>query len=225
MSCQIKEFGGYFAPFFANLSYFLNTFVSIHTSMPRQKKKYPHCPCCSTDKDRMDMTVCISLLDKLERKLYKNYNELNLDPYIRFIGCSFEWACDNCLRDKKAILASPGLQQYAWDPNLAYHDTNLVCRTCKTDFKFTKEEKLLWYEKLKFWISSAPINCLKCRKQVRVQKLENKTLSEILLKDENELTIDDLKTISDIYRKWENIDKAKFYDALARKRLKKEKQE
>ena len=82
-----------------------------------------------TEKHRTEMTICLSILEKLDRKLYKHYKELNIDTYDSFIDCNFEWACDTCLKDKKAILANPELQTYAWNPNLAYHDKDLICQT------------------------------------------------------------------------------------------------
>ena len=129
-----------------------------------------------------------------------------------------------CLKDKKATLANPGLQIYPWTPHLAYHDVDLICKNCGTDFKFTKEEKQLWYEKLKFWIDSEPTNCLKCRRQLRLLKSENKTLSDILRKNKNEISIDELKVVADIYRKWDKIEKAKFYDSIIRKKERLQKQ-
>ncbi len=187
--------------------------------MARQKKKYAKCPCCLTERHRTELTVCLSILEKLERKANKHFKELNIDTYYSFVDSNFEWACDMCLKDNKASLANPGLQTYAWTPNLAYYDKALTCRTCSADFKFTKEEKQLWYEKLKFWGDSEPIKCLKCRRQVRYLKIENKILSDILKKDENEISIDELKTVSEIYRKWDKIEKAKVYDAIFKKRL------
>ena len=165
------------------------------------------------------MTICISALEKLERKEYGHYKELSIDTYNSFINSSLEWACDNCLKDKKAILANPGSQNFVWHPNLAFRDKDLVCRKCGTDFKFTKEEKQLWYEKLKFWIDSGPVNCLRCRREIRLFKAENKLLSDILKKDENEITIEELKTVSGIYKKWDKPEKAKFYEAAIRRKL------
>ncbi len=193
--------------------------------MAKPKKKYAKCPSCLTDRHRTEMTLCLSILEKIERKEFKHYKELNIDTYNSFIDSKFEWACDFCLNEGKAILANPGLQTYAWTPHLAYHDIDLVCRTCGTSFKFTKEEKQLWYEKLKLWIDSEPANCLKCRRQQRLLKTENKKLSDILRKRENEITIDELKTVSDIYRKWDKVEKAKLYEAIIRKKNRPQKQE
>ncbi|HEX6427904.1 MAG TPA: zinc-ribbon domain containing protein, partial [Niastella sp.] len=160
------------------------------------------------------MTVCLAILEEMEKKEYKHYKELNIDTYNNFIDSSFEWACDVCLQNKKAILASPAQQNTSLTPSLAYHDIEKNCRTCGAEFTFTKEEKKLWYEQLKFWIDSEPVNCLKCRRQIRLLKAENKTLSDILQKDEQEITIDELKIVSDIYRKWDKIEKVKFYESM-----------
>ncbi|MGO8055825.1 hypothetical protein, partial [Rhizobium leguminosarum] len=84
---------------------------------------------------------------------------------------------------------------------------------------FTKEEKKIWYEKLKFWIDSEPVNCLKCRRQLRLLKSENKVLSNILMKESDSITLEELKIVTDIYNKWEKFEKVKFYEAVARKRF------
>lgn len=188
--------------------------------MKRSKKKYPICSCCKSEVHRTEMNTCLSVLEKIERAEYKHYKELKIDTYDSFIECSFEWACDNCLKDKKAILASPGSQNYSWYPNLAYHDIDKTCRNCGTDFKFTKEEKQLWYEKLKFWTDSEPVNCLSCRREVRLLKIDNTTLSTILKKAETEMTQEELQTVVEIYRKWEKEERAKYYESILTKRLK-----
>src|SRR5688572_12998079 len=178
--------------------------------MTRKKSKYAKCPCCFTERHWSEMSVCISILEKRERKLYQHYNLLDFDTYDSFLDSNFEWACDNCLHLKKAILAAP-IKQGDCHPNLAYSDTSLVCRTCKSAFKFTKEEKQLWYEKLKFRVESSPINCLQCRKDIRLFKIENNTVSDILKKHISEIGHEDLKTVADIYRSWDKPEKAKYY--------------
>jgi hypothetical protein len=186
--------------------------------MKKAKKKYAICPCCLTPTHRTEMDVCISLLENWERKIYRHYNELNLDPYNAFIDSSFEWACDACLKNGKAITASPQLQTTAGDPNMAYYDTSIKCRTCSSDFLFTKEEKKYWYEQLKFWTECTAVNCLPCRRQIRELKKENKILSDILKKDQDKITIEEFQTAADIYRKWGKFEKVKFYEAIVRKK-------
>jgi hypothetical protein len=181
----------------------------------KQNKKYAKCPCCSTPKYKTEISICLPILEKL----YENYKELKIDVYEIFIDNNFEWACDNCLKDKKAILANPLSQNSAWYPYLAYFDSKLICRNCNTDFTFFKEEKKRWYETLKFWIDSVPVNCLPCRKQIRSHKIENNTISEILKKSKNEISLDELKTVLDIYRKWDKPAKIKYYERFIQKRL------
>lgn len=188
--------------------------------MTKHKKKYAICPCCLAERHRTEMTVCLAILEKMERAEYKHFKELNIDTYNSFIDSYFEWACDVCLKDKKAILASPALQNASMTPSLAYYDKEKTCRTCDAAFTFTKEEKKLWYEQLKFWIDSEPVNCLNCRREIRLLKTENTTISDILQKDEQEISIDELKIVADIYRKWDKIEKAKFYEAIIEKKRK-----
>lgn len=188
--------------------------------MTKKKKKYAICPCCSAEKHRTEMTVCLAILEKDEMAEYRYYKENNIDSYDSLIDGQLGWACDVCLKDKKAILANLAQQTPSLTPQFAYFDTQKVCRTCGVDFIFKKEEKQLWYEQLKFWIDSEPVNCLKCRQEIRLLKEENKTLSDILQKDENEIPIDELRGVVDIYRKWDKIERAKFYEAMLQKRVK-----
>lgn len=190
--------------------------------MKKQKKKYAKCHCCLTEVHRTEMKICLSILEKRDRKMYKFYKELNLnlDAYDSFIDNSFEWACDACLNNKKAILANPALQINNRDPHLAYSDKEIDCNACGTQFQFTKEEKQVWFEQYQFRGDYEPVNCLNCRREIRLLKNENKILSDILKKSENEISMNELKIISDIYRNWGKIEKAKFYEAIGKKRMK-----
>jgi hypothetical protein len=186
--------------------------------MAKEKKKYAICPSCRTEKHRTEMKTSLALLEKMEKTRFKHYKELGLDPYNSFIDSSFEWACDACLGSGKAILANPGLQNYCWDPHIAYFDATHVCRSCGIDFIFSKEEKRLWYEQLKFWIDAAPVNCPACRKELRQLKRENNTLSEILNKEEDDISSDELQSVIGIYKKWGKDNKVKYYESLWNKR-------
>jgi hypothetical protein len=195
-------------------------------SKKKTKNKFPICPCCSAERHRTEISICLSIYTKWEKQLYKYYNELGIDSYNSFIKSDFDWACDFCLKEKNAILASLHGQNFSSaGPNLAYFDTHHVCRNCGIDFIFSKDEKAFWYEQLKFPLYSKPVNCLPCRQDARVLKEETQILSEILKKDEKEITIDELKTVTDIYRKWEKMEKVKFYEAMIRKKEKHQKSE
>lgn len=190
--------------------------------MKRSKVKFAKCPCCSTERHRTEIKTCISILKKIERQEFKYYKELQLDQYAyaSFIESDFEWACDNCLETKKAILASPGSQETSWTPHLTYSDSKLFCYSCKKDFLFKKEEKKAWYESYKLPINAKPNNCLDCRQNIRKLKLENKILSEILKKTETEITNKELEKIIETYALWDKMDKAKYYQSILNKRNK-----
>lgn len=164
------------------------------------------------------METVISVMKKLDRDQYKHYKELKIDTYSSFIQSNFDWACDDCLNSKKAIQAIPELQNYCWNPHYAYFDSTFICNKCKSEFIFKKEEKKFWYESLKFWIDSTPNNCTSCRKDIRQLKIENKTLSEILRKEESEIEVGELEKVIAIYTKWEKIERAKYYKSILVKR-------
>lgn len=170
------------------------------------------------------MQTCIAILEKIEKQEFKHYKELQLDQYTyaSFINSNFEWACDSCLKSKKAILAIPGLQEVACSPHLAYFDTSLTCNTCKKDYLFKKEEKKTWYESYKLPANAQPNNCLHCRRKSQKQNSENKTISEILKKSEIEISENELEMVVGIYASWDKMEKAKYYQSILNKLRKKQ---
>lgn len=168
------------------------------------------------------MQTGIAILEKIEKKDYKYYKELKLDKYTygSFIDSPFEWACDSCLENKKAILAIPGLQETPWTPHLAYSDTQLNCNSCKIEFLFRKEEKKAWYESYQLPINAQPTSCLDCRRNTRKQISENKIISEILKKSEIEIADNELEDVVEIYTSWDKMEKAKYYQSILNKRKK-----
>lgn len=188
--------------------------------MSKRKKKYAKCPSCNVGKHRTEMKEALTTMEKLERSQYKHYAALAIDTYGVFVDSAFGWACDSCLDSKKAIKANPSIQNYCWEPHLAYFDARFTCNTCQDKFTFKKEEKQLWYEKLQFWIDSRPNNCTNCRKEIRQLKNENKTLSQILSKKETEMSTSELSTVIDIYTQWDKPQRVKYYTSVLNKRNK-----
>lgn len=188
--------------------------------MKRSKTKYAKCPCCLTDKHRTEMRKTMSILEKIHKNEFKNYNELNLYNYTygSFIDSNFEWACDYCLESKRAVLANPVLQQTPFTPHIAYFDTLFKCNSCKEEFMFKKEEKKVWYESYKLPIDAQPDKCLDCRRKIRKQNSENKILSEILEKPEAEIKVNELEKVVEIYTTWNKMKKAKYYQSMLNKR-------
>lgn len=168
------------------------------------------------------MRKCLEPLEARHTREFGKHKELKTDGYEAFLNASFEWACDDCLNSKRAILANPGAQETASDPHLAYFDTALSCSTCQSDFQFKKEEKQAWYESYKLPIHAEPNNCLDCRRAIRQEKEENKTVSEILKNGESQLSEEELETLISIYHAWDKPEKVKYFESILRKRIKQE---
>lgn len=186
--------------------------------MKISKKKYAKCPSCKAEVDKTEMKTVISEMEKVDKIQYNYYKKLKVDTYYSFVDSNFDWACDICLNDKKAIKANPILQNYAWNPHYAYYDSQCKCKNCNADFIFSKEEKKHWFESLKFWIYSVPIHCINCRMEIRQLKLENKILSTILKKEESNISSEELDKVIKIYSKWKKEKRVKYYQAILRKR-------
>lgn len=187
--------------------------------MKRSKNPLAVCPSCNQAKRRSEMKSSMKVLEHLERQNNKHYKELGLDSlsYASFINADFEWACDECLEKKKAILAHPSLQETPHQPHLAYADLSASCYNCGKEFIFKKEEKAAWYEAYKLPIHEVPNDCFECRKARRKQRQENKIVSEILQKPLAEIKPDELEMLIDIYLRWNKLDKAKYYQSILHK--------
>lgn len=183
----------------------------------KNKNKLAQCPSCLNYNNKSDIRRCISILEKLESASLKQYKELGFESFTSFINSNFSWACDSCLQEGKATLANPALQETPWTPHLAYFDSNLNCYKCQKEFVFSKEEKKIWYESYKLPLNAEPNNCLDCRRAIRLQKNQNKELSDILQKKENQLTTEELAIVIRIYEDWGKTEKVKFYQSLQKK--------
>jgi hypothetical protein len=135
----------------------------------------------------------------------------------------YQWACDDCLKFGKAILASPKRQNHTHShpmdaevPYLAYFDQHFTCRNCSASFLFSKEEQQYWYEELAIYVKARPIYCKPCRKEIRAAKALNTELSE-LLKDGVPQEAEKLLRIAAIYQKMGHPEKEKHYLTLAQK--------
>ena len=143
-----------------------------------------------------------------------------IDPFHKLYDYEMYWACDQCLHSGLAVLADPSKQTYCWSPHLAYYDTPHVCQKSGNNFVFSKEEKRFWYEELQFWIESTPIHSPEYRREVRKQKAENKKLSEILSKPEDQLTTSELEQVIEIYDTWKKPHRKAYFISLLRKKSK-----
>ncbi len=185
--------------------------------MNRKNMKYAKCKCCGILRDQSEVLISLSVLKKTHG-VKNSDHECNWFEWL--IDSDFKWACDQCISDKKALVSNLSQQSRTSSPDLSYYDIRLTCKRCKNEFTFTKEEKKNWYEQLKFHIKSIPLYCLICRKEIRRLKYQNKTLSQVLKKNPEDMTIDELSQIVQIYDEWDKKDKFNFYSRLIRERLK-----
>lgn len=182
------------------------------------------CKCCKKRVAPTHIQTVLGLLpfhefrDVSSESYVKNFQE-TISRYPSF----YQWACDTCIKKGKAIKARPSKQlytfNYPWDaasPFLAYYDISFTCKTCKTDFTFSKEEQRFWYEDLQFVVYSKPLNCRACRANIRAGKSLNAELSQ-LLKEGKPDNVEDLERIAEIYATMGKVEKVKAYRKAAQK--------
>ena len=63
---------------------------------------------------------------------------------------------------------------------LFYVDKHFSCRDCKSDQVWTASSQKWWYEVAKGDINSTAVRCLKCRKQRKLKKEQQKLHMEIM---------------------------------------------
>lgn len=189
-----------------------------------KKKPTFSCSCCKQRVDTTRMKTVFSQLpfDGFFGKATQTYAESFQEIIARYPSF-YQWACDTCIRDNKAIKARPEKQfhtfTYPWDaasPYLAYFDINFTCNTCKKDFTFSKEEQKFWYEDLQFVVYSKPVNCKSCRASIREGKNLNTELSQ-LLQEGQPHDIEQLERIAEIYQQMGKVEKMKAYLKAAQK--------
>lgn len=184
----------------------------------------------------MDTYSCPCCKSKVKPKqLKKLHEQLPFEGMVRIAGKSgveslvkgigLDWACDDCLASKKAILGDPKKQFYQfknpWDsasPFLAYWDRNYTCQTCRSKFTFSKEEQKHWFESLRFVVFSKPKNCRSCQKEKRANEGLNTRLSNLLkegLPEEKEKLLE----VAKIYQEMGKEDRFKYYRKLAEKKI------
>jgi len=169
------------------------------------------CPCCNA-------TRRYGNLDQLRKGNAQHQSTRLLSPVAAAKNGFLHWACDNCIKKKKAIIGRPDQQNVIGTtlPFFAYYDQHLTCSTCKTAFTFTKEEQQYWYEDLKFITWSTPIDCKACRKAKRLPKKQNTKLSDLIKK----LEPDNLNQIEDLIHlclEMHKVEKAKYFFAMGKK--------
>ena len=140
-----------------------------------KKRSKTTCPVCSTERNEDNCKIIREIIADLaanEPRWFEwFYGGDQEKAFNRLAQGSYGWACDSCLSSGAAITADYKHQDFCdWPPYLAYVDESLICRTCGSEFTFSKEEQLYWYETLVFLVQSRAVNCKGCRKSLRESK-------------------------------------------------------
>lgn len=187
------------------------------------------CPCCQHKIGRRQLKRLASLMPFDGMMLIQREDYIgSFMKAVTYSSILYQWACDDCLDSKKAILANPRKQYHTFNhpmdaasPYLAYFDKRFTCEQCGESAIFSKEEQQYWYEELRFVVLSWPKTCPKCRKEIRTQKALNTELSELLKDDATQSDRAKLLRVAEIYMEMEKPDKAKHYLTVAGKLNKK----
>ncbi|REC43574.1 hypothetical protein [Chryseobacterium sp. 5_R23647] len=79
--------------------------------MKHEKNKSTKCKCCGLIKDKLDVSICLSVLKKID---FLKDSDQKYDLYGLLIDNNFEWACDQCINDKRALIANPSQQNHSY---------------------------------------------------------------------------------------------------------------
>ena len=118
------------------------------------------------------------------------------------------WACDDCVKQSRAIVAEPKRQKTGMAmPYAAYIDRRFHCTDCDTDFLFSATEQQYWFETLGFLVFVHPKQCVVCRKKRRQKKHTQKAIAETLHNlDPNDP--EQLQALAKLYEEYGAVEKA-----------------
>lgn len=172
------------------------------------------CPCCKKYKEKNQVRTLINQMHPLHPKGFN----VDFDWLCRVMSSGYKrWACDDCIKSKKAIISDPKQMNFSVMPKyLAYFNEERTCFDCKKDYIFSAEEQKYWFETLNFWHDAIPNGCKLCRKKIRHQKELVKRLS-YLLENLDKNNREALLEIAQIYNEMGKEEKVKHYTALAKK--------
>lgn len=189
-----------------------------------KKSKCPSCGIKRTPDETRELHKFIDRLFEQQPRwsdwFYRGEKELAYDKYTRGNG----WACDECTRKDLVLLADLEKQEYLdWPPYFVYLEKERECRTCGSEFLFSKEEQKFWYETLGFWVQSEAVNCKECRADIRKRRDRireaQKELQEIS-PNLNFDSIEQLENVIELYKITESHNKVKQYTDRLNKLIK-----
>jgi hypothetical protein len=139
-------------------------------NMSKRDKKYVECPICREEVKLAEQRCFtgshiafpdLAELDDLFAVIRKEvHRKSRPDSSTReFI----HWACNNCLKEGRALLAKPKDQhfRYCW-PYYVYFSARFSCPHCKAGFTFDKRAQFTRYEVEKQWVQAWPQYCRAC---------------------------------------------------------------
>jgi len=179
------------------------------------------CPCCSARIKKKNSTTLQKFINTLF-DAYPNWVEFwyandRQRAYRQYTSSEKRLPCDNCLSKGVALAANVLEQKFMdWPPFFAYYDEVRVCAICDSKFTFTKEEKIYWFENLKFWVTDDSVSCHSCRNIKKQRKEAQKTL-EKLIPNLNIKTIEELEQAIALYRFTDSHKKIEFYSKILSK--------
>ncbi len=180
------------------------------------------CPCCKEVKT-LDDTPLITIFQKQAKAgVYREktdtveaLNKVILSSIDYYAGAADEeqfhqyklWACNQCVKDEKAIIANFSKQQPSYGgPYIMYLDLMLNCKYCDTSFCFSAREQQYWYEELQLTIDAKATRCEECRKKKVVQQR-----LMVLLGKEADFTEQELEELIECYEMIGSKEKVQEY--------------
>ena len=127
------------------------------------------------------------------------------------------WACDLCIRAKRARADVAKQNLGLGTPYAAYVDRPFRCEDCGAPSVFSAAEQRHWFETLGFLIWVYPKQCAPCRAERRRKKRANRALAEALAG----LDTDDPSQLEAVARLYDEIgaaEKATTFRARAKNR-------
>lgn len=190
------------------------------------------CPSCKKSRPIQNQ----SFLCQTEEIWFKKQKNMISDPKSRLFPLKdgmrqlalqnrhgWFWACDECLKEKKALQADVLKHNIGMGTSFAaYINRVFQCTDCHQDFIFSASEQKHWFETLHFLIWVYPKQCLSCRAIRRGKKYANASLAKALeILDPSDP--DQLGSIAELYQEIGSAKKASEFHSRARNALRKQK--
>lgn len=159
------------------------------------------CKCCGRQRYFSEIRKSVEVYKEIYKVNKKGLIQLWFRTHV------FEWACDLCINEEKAITRNPKKVYGNEHDAVSFFDQVLTCSKCEKKFLFSKQEKKYWFEELKFYPLSHRKECFDCRKKRR----DNNRLSELLKEGNSNLESEEIEEIIEIYSRNGKEEKVRMY--------------